>query len=388
MTLLGILFVVGVAFLATMNFEADMISAERQRTQSESGVNAAATEAGAILRNMMMSAPGMPFGDTSVALSGSAFAEMPGVHNSFSPLEPIRKPGPDGTYFTPDDTFVFDGYFDAQAREAGSAGTVRIPSFSIDTVATNATQVISYNVSVPPPVGSPPGTMPTVVGVNLLRCADGPLKGNACSVPADCQTAPGPALYSCEGQGLADADGDGIVDSLLVDAREVGLSDAQLADLAARVNPASNLSGKVSIALRVVPHGGMVNLNDSHPMLIQTVFDIAPSIWPVPTDPNVDPSIGFRHGPTQDLVPYSPVHEEGLLRRRAIRLPCCMAIRYQAWRGSRRARTCPSSCSGGRRRRVTRTSLRRARPTPMGTASGGSALQSYIPMTRISIIGR
>ena len=40
MTLLGVLFVIGVAFLAAVNFEADMIAAERQRDQNEGGVGA------------------------------------------------------------------------------------------------------------------------------------------------------------------------------------------------------------------------------------------------------------------------------------------------------------------------------------------------------------
>jgi hypothetical protein len=35
MTILGILFVLGVAFLASMNFEADMIVSESQRARAE-----------------------------------------------------------------------------------------------------------------------------------------------------------------------------------------------------------------------------------------------------------------------------------------------------------------------------------------------------------------
>ena len=39
MTVLGVLFVTGIAFLATMNFEAEMITAERQREQTRPGVD-------------------------------------------------------------------------------------------------------------------------------------------------------------------------------------------------------------------------------------------------------------------------------------------------------------------------------------------------------------
>ena len=310
MTLLGILFVVGVAFLATMNFESDMISAERIRSQSDNSVDAAAEGAGAIIRNAVVAGPGVPFGDSSLALSGSPFAEIGGVHNTFSPIEPIRRVGPDATPYTADDTIVFNGYFDAQSHTGGSlTEPTQIPGFYIDTQAPNGAQVIAYDVV----VSGPP---PTFQSINLLRCTDGPLKGQACTVPADCQTTPGPVLYTCEGQGLADADGDGIVDSLLVDAEEMGLSSAQLADLAARVNPASNLAGKIKVALRVVPHGGMVNLNESHPTLIQGVFDILPANWTPKGDPS-DPNLGnFVHGPTQRGMAYPSVIEEPQLRRR------------------------------------------------------------------------
>ena len=105
MTLLGILFVVGVAFLATMNFEADMISAERQRKQSVGGVEAAMTDMGAMLRNGVMAGPGAPFGDASAALARASFAELPGVHKSFSAVEPsyVPHPGNDGILNTGDD---------------------------------------------------------------------------------------------------------------------------------------------------------------------------------------------------------------------------------------------------------------------------------------------
>lgn len=304
-TLLGILFVVGVAFLATMNFEADMIAATRDRTLSENGVDSAVSDATTILRNSVMAGPGIPFGDSSAALSGSAFAELPGVHNSFSPIEPIRRYGADQAAFTPDDSVVFNGYFDAQAHRGATVVSPSLPPvFEIDTNRANGDAALGVQLSQP---SGPP------IEVSFGRCKGGADAGKTCSPTEPCTL---PSI--CEYPRIADADGDGIVDSLLVDAKSMGLSDAQLADLAAKVNPATNLGGRVSVALRVIPHGGMVNLNESHPRMIQTVFDIPDTLWPIPTDTTVDPNLGFRHGPTQDLVSYSPTLEEQLLRRRGM----------------------------------------------------------------------
>lgn len=307
MTLLGILFVVGVAFLATMNFEADMISAEKLRTQSESGVDAAVADAGTILRNAILASPGVPFGDSSLALSGSSFAELPGIQNSSSAIEPYFvsiAPGSDGVLHSPDDDrrLAWGSFFDAQAY---SSGTFRGPSmpgpFAIDTTLPNGAVADRMYIQIP--------DAPIATEITLGRCRSGVDDGLACDPTNPC-TPPG----QCEYARVADADGDGIVDSLLVDAKLMGLSDAQVAEIGTRVNPASNPNGTVSVALRVVPHGGMVNLNDAHPKMIETVFDLP--YWPMQGDP-VDANLGnFVHAPTQRAERYSSVTEEPLLRRR------------------------------------------------------------------------
>ncbi len=315
MTLLGILFVVGVAFLATMNFEADMISAEKQRAQSDGGVDAAVESVGSVIRNAVMASPGVPFGDSSLALSGSAFAEMPGVQNTFSPIEPYYvsvDPGSDNVLNSGDDVMrlSWSGYFNGKDESTGSVSPQMSGYFAIDTNLPNGAPIESNIVPIP--------TSPGYFSNPLGRCKGGPSDGNVCDLINTC-----PAPGECDMPRVADADGDGIVDSLLVDAKSMGLSDTQLADLAARVNPASNLSGKISVALRVVPHGGMVDLNDAHPTLIQNVFDFPKDTdtgqvyWPTPNQPDSNPDLGgFRHSPTQDLVAYVPAIEEPLLRRR------------------------------------------------------------------------
>src|SRR3990172_7819169 len=54
MTLLGILFVLGVAFLASMNFEADRIVSESKRDRAESSVTAVVDQLGSTLRDGLM----------------------------------------------------------------------------------------------------------------------------------------------------------------------------------------------------------------------------------------------------------------------------------------------------------------------------------------------
>ena len=320
MTLLGILFVLGVAFLATMNFEAEMIASLRQRDRGDRGVESATIDVGSTLRGSMMAAPSLPFGDTSVALSSTAYAEMPGVQNSFSPVEPYWTdgPGPDGQFGTADDApvLVFGGYFDAVGlAHRPFTGPSLPPGFAINTALYNGNPISKLPL---------PGGVTGTTTIFLLRCADGPKKGDQCLVSADCQVSATDPPYACEGPRVADADGDGIVDSLLIDAVDIGLSGPQLADLSARLNPPSNPTGKVYIALRVIPHGGLVNLNDSHPNLIANVLGIPRTpadLWPKYGD-HPNPNLGnFIHRPTQHQTLYSPSLEESLLRRRALLPP-------------------------------------------------------------------
>ncbi len=264
MTILGILFVLGIAFLASMNFEADMIASETQRHRAESRVTAVVDQLGSTLRDGLMSAARTPFGDPSIALSPTAFAEMPGVQNSFSPIEPYRDDK--GTAVLSDDSIRYRWFTDLEASQRRPFAGPTYPSLEIDTTV-------------------PPGTTP--------------IPGNPVFV---------------------DADGDGIADSLQVDARVLGFSDAQLAALSARLNPPTNPTGKVFVGIRVIPHGGLVNLNASHPKLIENVLDVPDlRVTPNPADYGK-----FKHRPTTDQVAYSPLLEEPSLRRRGFLAPRAM----------------------------------------------------------------
>jgi hypothetical protein len=304
MTILGILFVLGIAFLASMNFEADMIVSESQRARAESRVTAVGDQFGSTLRDGLMSDSRVPFGNPSAALSATAYAEMPGVQNSFSSVEPNWHPGPDNILNTPDDLLVFSAYADAVGlRRHPYAGPSLPHGFAIDTSRPNGANIDTLPSDFIPCSNS------------ICTCATGLDKGNTCTGPADCA-----GLAACEGPRVLDADGDGIVDSIMVDASLLDFSDAQLAALSARLNPASNPTGRVYVGMRVLPHGGLVNLNASHPKLIENVLDVPDIRLPA------GPAYGnFYHRPTLNQVSYSPLLEESSLRRRGLLAPRSMS---------------------------------------------------------------
>ena len=62
MTLLGILFVTGVAFMATMSFEADMVDVQRRRDRHTASVDAVFDQVSLVLRDGLMGGPSLPFG--------------------------------------------------------------------------------------------------------------------------------------------------------------------------------------------------------------------------------------------------------------------------------------------------------------------------------------
>ncbi len=260
MTILGILFVVGVAFLATMNFEAGLIASDTARTRTDAAISDVSEQFGGVLRDAVMVDSGSPFSGAVAAQSQVAFAEMPGVHNFSSPIEPYRDDN--GTVLVGDDKVYFDGYMDPSTLRSRPFQRSRFAwGFPIDTQWSH-------------------GTPQDLDGDGVLET-------------------------------VVDADGDGIVDSIQVDASLLGLGDAQLAGLAQRLNPPSNPNGKVFVGLRVIPHGGLVNLNASHPRLIENVLEI-PDIF-LSGDPNYG---NFYHRPAQKQVAYSPFVDEPMLRRR------------------------------------------------------------------------
>ncbi len=276
MTLLGILFVLGIALLASMNFEAKMIAAESSRSASQTGVANVAANATAVLRDTMMFGPDAPFGGPSIAPSSAfadfqtSYAEMPGVHNSFSPIEPFREDN--GTAILVDDRVLYPWFTDL-------VGLKRVP-FS-----------------------GPVMPWGTAIDTSMFS--------GQIAIDADFDGVPETPVV--------DADGDGIVDSVQRGAALLGLTEAQVAELAAQLNPPGNPGGTVYVALRIIPHTGLVNLNASHPNLIRTALDL---LYFPPNGATPDPAMGgFVHRPTQFQVAYPPFQDEAALRRRGLLAP-------------------------------------------------------------------
>ncbi|MBI1825143.1 MAG: hypothetical protein HYR83_02040, partial [Planctomycetes bacterium] len=359
MTLLGILFVLGVAFMATMNFESQMMVSQSQRHNSDKSAGTMSDDMSGMMGGMMMGSPSVAFSTPSVVDSHGVYAEIPGVQNSVSSIEPLPNPGVDG---------IIDGF---------GPGTNDIRNDSTLTAYVNPSSVRGITSSpAPPPPGArdsrplavvlnsdprakdfviltavPPGFQlqcwPATCSkrctdygndcanagdckngdcrvLNLQRCISGPNDGLECADNGDCNP-PGVSTFSCEGLRLLDADGDGVSDSIAVDARDFGFTDTQLATLGPQLNPKSKPNGRVSVAFRIVPHGGMVDLNSAHPKLIENALTV-PDLHIT-----ADVAYGnFKHGPSGPArglpqYAYPPESEERLLRRRNVLAPLSVA---------------------------------------------------------------
>jgi hypothetical protein len=251
-TLLGILFVVGMTFLATTNFEADMVSVDETKVRQSAAVSLLADSVRSELRDSFIRSVGTPFDAGPIAQpmvrendegeqvrvgfkpTQPTFAEMPDVHPLISQVEP---------------------YYDFDAR---------VYSFQYFT----DSRVLFGDI--------PPDDwqLQAVAADNLPAAGDG---------------------------AAVDADGDGIVDSIQVDIFNYGFDRNQFKETARQVNSENNASGSVFLSLRAIPHGAMVNLNYSHPSMVDNVLDRqAP----------------YRHEPY-----YSPLLEEPSLRRRFMLAP-------------------------------------------------------------------
>lgn len=313
MTLLSILFVLGVTFLATMSFEADMIAAEKRRGGNEQGAGTLSDGFRGAMRGGFLDAGGSPFGDSGKDGPGATFAELPGLHNVFGPIEPINLAGADNLSGTQDD---FNPAYAAFTDASYGTGVPVPHGVLLSSTLHNGEDVAFFR---------PNGLQSNV---NLIVCRGGIRKGFFCDpdAPDDC---PG---STCSGPVAVDADGDGIVDSFLSQASEAGLSADQIARLSVQVNGTGSEKTEVYVGLRGIAHGGMANLNASHPTIIEAALGLdlfAPPYKLINADGSY--SVGYLlHSPSgnptdaayaQNRSPrsfYSPSTEESLLRRRGI----------------------------------------------------------------------
>jgi hypothetical protein len=375
MTILAMLFVMGVAFLATMNFEAERLAAEARQRRTGAGSELVSADAGTFIAAGLMSNSEQPFSAAPAGAALASFSTLPGWHNITSPLEPApvvlpfsggrvvwpwhvdagamseplgmcvvgtNAPQPGISCTQDNDCFSNQRCRPLHLCEGGlNPGKACNPDGNV------IAQCGSDSLCQPAPFGGPTWRG-AAINPNwengsihgFFICDAGSRTGQWCEVNGDCPLPTGGnglcvplrgicsnnlrhCVYDddCPGSGICqatpvtvvDADGDGIVDSLLTEASRLGYTPEQIGQLSAAVNPASNPDGNVYVALRIVPHGGMVNLNDAHPRLIEAAFDI-PDIF-MAYNINVG---NYFYRPAQEQVFYSSLQEEPALRRRNI----------------------------------------------------------------------
>jgi hypothetical protein len=247
--LLGILFVVGVAFLQSVTFDARQIEADNADRQQVAAVDTLEARIFETLNAGWLAADGTPYrmagpelvtcaadadndgtcDDVNLdglpndyALNGPAYGELPYLHSTMSPLEPQL-------------------YHDSDADHA------RLPyAANIEKALQGAPAVVNdffdQNTS-----------LATQVQIPLVE--DDPLQAADWAV---------------------DADGDGIADSrpfdLTTNGTPVTLPPDLRDALVKQLNDPAAAGGGVYVSVRLVPHGGMVDLNWSHPELVYAVM--------------------------------------------------------------------------------------------------------------------
>ena len=287
--LLGILFVVGVAFLQSVTFDARQIEADvadRQRVAAVDTLDAKLSEA---LNAGWLAADGTPYrmagpelvncvadanndgacddvngdGVPDYVLNGPAYGELPYLHGTMSPLEPYLYYAQPGA--PPQPRLPYAG--DMAAALRGRPATVR-KYFASD-------------------------ADPERVYIPLIVDSDHPMPAWA-----------------------VDADGDGIPESRGFDltandtplALPPDLRDAMVKQL----NDPAATGGGVYWSARLVPHGAMVDLNWSHPEL---VYAVMPELFGTAELPSALRTAWEAGNRPYDA--YRPEIEEAALRHRA-----------------------------------------------------------------------
>ncbi len=276
--LLGMLFVIGVTFLKTTNFEHKRIEREKKSESKQSVFESVTQLVGVALRNDFVDAFGIPYrADQSDALvrdvdplpnawdfrvAYPSYGQSIGVHPVMGELEP----------------HCFDGRLDACGL--GNNFGFDFPS------AFGSVFYVDNNGN------SKPNTFQSRynMGDNFTFRFRTGMEGKAGARQA------------------VDTDGDGINDARQFNLKWLGLAEAQLKRVLAMVNDPLGIERKAYIGIRVVDHGGMVNMSDGHATLVQAILS--------------DRVDEFK--PREELAgvmkewkpPYEPQIEEPLLRRR------------------------------------------------------------------------
>ncbi len=225
-TILGILFVTGIAFMATMNFEADIIAAENARTSTGPATESIVADVQTAITEVIPSVTGN-LGGQFVSWAAN-YTEMPGVDNLFAPIEPYVDP------ITGNMVFAW------------------------------ATDIKAYRDRIANPDAP-------VNRFSLVPNSQEPVDPTEFWEPLPTTTWDSGKFW--DDYTTLDADGDGIIDSIEVPLGDLGaVNDALLDELKKTLNPASDPNGDISAGLRIIAHGGMANLSYSHPLIIDAVI--------------------------------------------------------------------------------------------------------------------
>ncbi len=269
MAVLGLLFVSGVAFMATMNFESSIISSERRHIQAAPAMNQVIEDTSMLLEELALPQNGLA-GGGGMTGGAAAYVQLPGVHNLSAPIDPYFDQTTNRMYWP----WVTD--LEALQSQSFSGSKFKMGKQD-DPLLVGDDQWFRLNVLSKP-------------GYDVLVGQKGVGDSNGDGL------AETPDEFDDNYRVLVDADGDGIVDAVEVDlSLAVGGNKRRLSGIARVLNPASKPSGTVKLGLRVVSHNGMVNVNASHPLLIGNVLGSLNSLF---------------------HPPYSPAVEEASLRRR------------------------------------------------------------------------
>ncbi len=297
--LLGILFVVGVAFLKTVDYSTRNIEKEQQQRVTQSVIDVISQRVGTVMRDRFVDEAGIPYRSSleqqDVALV-RPYDRTPGNPNDppshFELISPTygQMLGIDGTV-----SELEPNCFETDRDECGDTMLFgfRYPSAFGNVFFHDAARLAEPDSFNPDD--------PNVANNDFQRriYTGGDANHNQ-------------QLEDRYGDDVAvDADGDAIRDSVQFDLEWIGLAEGQLLSLREQINPAFNPRGKLSLGLRVVDHGGMVNLNSAHKVMIQTILS--------------DDPYDLSNDLQKLTPPYDPQIEEALLRHRHMLAPRTIA---------------------------------------------------------------
>ncbi len=285
--LLGALFLVGTAFLSTVTFENDVIKATEQGKEQASVIDALSAEIRSEIRKAAVGGDRLPWnmdflGATPPGVSNIGIdinGEVSGVHPLGSSLEPHQigaVPNLAYRYSSDLEMTMADTAFDKGVTTNGVAiSAVDLVYVDLALDQPHPTRLL-FNSPIP---GETTETAPTLDDLTT-------------TVPLQ--------VFR------RDADGDGVWDSYEHLLSRTRYSSEVRGDLGVELNAdPTNSSGDIYYATRVIPHGAMVNINESHFELLNQVIH-----------PN---EIGlFSVAPAPK---FSPESEESSLRRRFLLPP-------------------------------------------------------------------